>query len=342
MSVLAILGVAAQASLIPVAAASAEPGNKSPVTWAVSPAKASGADGRPWVELELDPGATAGDHLALRNLGDREVTFSITAADGYFTSTGRFNMLPSDARSVDSGTWISVKKQVTVAAGATAVVPFTVKVPANATPGDHAAGIAASIHSQGTSKGSQVDVESRVGFRVMTRVKGVITPRLQLGSTAGYATSWNPFAPGEATLDVVLENTGNVRLRVGAASGTDPAAGAKDAGGSTTQAELLPGEKRTVSIQVRDVWPLGAVTLPVTVTQAVVETNGSVNGLPPILHNVTVWAIPWPQLIVILALTLMAGGLLWGRMRQKKKVQQLVREARQLGRREAGFDRETI
>ena len=341
LTVLAMLAVAALAGILPATPASADTGNKSAVTWAVSPAKAGGPDGRPWVELALDPGAKASDHLALRNLGDRAVTFSITAADGYFTSAGRFNMLPSETKSVGAGTWISVQKQVTVAAGATSVIPFTVKVPANATPGDHAAGIAASVHSEGTAKGSQVDVESRVGFRVMTRVKGTISPRLAVSSTGSYDTSWNPFSPGVGKLEVVVENTGNVRLKVGVVPGRGTAAGAAGSADPSQQLELLPGDKRTVSIQAHDVWPLGPVSLPVTVTQSVIQSNGSVDSLPPILHNATVWAMPWPQLIVILALLLLAAGLLWGRKQQKKQVQRLVREARQLGRREAVLDRES-
>ena len=137
----ALLGITALA--LPAAAAAEETETESSVTWAMSPADESGPDGRSWVELELDPGASATEHLAVRNFGDREVTFAITAADGYFTPTGRFNMLPSDATSVDAGTWISVDDQVTVAPGGTAALPFTVEVPDDATPGDHAARMAA-------------------------------------------------------------------------------------------------------------------------------------------------------------------------------------------------------
>ncbi len=146
------------------------------------------------MELELDPGASVDEHLAVRNLSDRDVTFALTAADGYFTPTGRFNMLPGDKQSVAAGIWISMDKTVTVAAGGTAVVPFTVTVPDNATPGDHAAGIAASIYSQGGSDGTQLGVESRVGFRVMTRVKGEVRPALSMKqppATLRRGTPWN-------------------------------------------------------------------------------------------------------------------------------------------------------
>lgn len=333
--VLLTLAMTLLGSLMALPAASAQTGSDSPVTWSVSPADASGPSGKSWVELELDPGTTSERHLAVKNLGDREVTFSITAADGYFTDTGRFNMLPSDAKSVDAGTWISVQKQIKVAAGGTAVVPFTVAVPANATPGDHAAGIAASIRSEGAANGAQLNVESRVGFRVMTRVKGVISPKLEVGSQGSYDLSWNPFAPGVATLQVVVENKGNVRLRVGATAENGIQAGPVAENEESPKTELLPGEKRTLSIGVPDVWPLGSMSVPVTVSQEVVAINGTLDSLDPVVHNVSLWAMPWPQLIIIFALLLMAFGAFWGQRHRKKQLQLLVEQARELGRSEA-------
>ncbi|MFJ6537995.1 WxL protein peptidoglycan domain-containing protein [Paenarthrobacter sp. NPDC091711] len=308
----------------------------SPVTWAVTPADAEGPDGRSWLELELDSGASANEHLAVRNLSDRDVTFALTAADGYFTPTGRFNMLPGDKQSVAAGTWISMDKTVTVAAGGTAVVPFKVTVPDNATPGDHAAGIAASIYSQGGSDGTQLGVESRVGFRVMTRVKGEVKAALSVKATASYDTSWNPLEPGSADLTVDLENTGNVRLSVDPRAMVNdaqwPAAGTEEA----RTLELLPGDRRTVSIHVPGVWPLGIMTLPVTVSQGVIAPDGSTQALDPVQESVTLWAIPWPQLAILVALLLLFAGLFWGRRRRKKELVRLLEEAREAGRREVG------
>ncbi|MFJ5955252.1 hypothetical protein ACIQC5_04760 [Paenarthrobacter sp. NPDC092416] len=308
----------------------------SPITWAVTPADAAGPDGRSWVELELDSGASVNEHLAVRNLSGRDVTFSLTAADGYFTTTGRFNMLPADKASVAAGTWISMDKTVTVVAGGVAVVPFTVTVPENATPGDHAAGIAASIYSQGGSDGTQLGVESRVGFRVMTRVKGEVKPGLGLKAAANYDTSWNPFEPGSAELTVDLENTGNVRLSVDPSTLVNdarwPAVGSDEA----RSLELLPGDRRTVKIHVPAVWPLGIMTLPLTVSQGVIAPDGATQALDPALENVTLWAIPWPQLAILLALTLLFMGLFWGRRRRQKELVRLVEEAREAGRREVG------
>ncbi|UJP08780.1 hypothetical protein L2X99_09655 [Microbacterium sp. KUDC0406] len=105
------------------------------VSWSVRPASATAADGRSWAELELAPGASAVDHLEVRNYGAAETTFQLIAADGYFTDTGRFNILPEGTPSKDAGLWIDLPDSVTVPAGGAVVVPFTVTVPKDATPG---------------------------------------------------------------------------------------------------------------------------------------------------------------------------------------------------------------
>ncbi len=305
------------------------------MTWSVSPSDETGPDGRAWVELALDPGQTITEHLAVRNLGDAPVTFALTAADGYFTPTGRFNMLPSDQPSTAAGRWISIKESVVVAAGAVAVVPFTVSVPADATPGDHAAGVAASITSQSTGEGAKLGVESRVGFRVMTRVAGELTPHLDLAAEGDYRVSWNPFAPGRVTVIAELANTGNVRLTAEAALRTE--AGAIPADGLTADQtlELLPGDRRRVEFSVPAVWPLGAISLPLRITATTVEPDGTSTALTPVENTVIVWAFPLPQLAVGLALLLLVVGISIGRRRQRNHVERRITEAREAGRREA-------
>lgn len=150
------------------------------VSWSVQPATETGPDGRGWLELDVDPGTVVQEHLAVRNLGTSDATFRISAKDGYYTDAGRFNMLETQQQNVGAGLWIDVAAEMDVAAGQTAVVPYAITVPANATLGDHAAGIAASVMSKGTSgSGDQLQVESRMGFKVLLRAKGHLTPGLR-------------------------------------------------------------------------------------------------------------------------------------------------------------------
>src|SRR5699024_10897534 len=59
-----------------------------PVTWSVVPADDSGPDSRSVIAHELAPGEQVRDRIAVRNLSAQEVTFDLTAADGFYTSEG--------------------------------------------------------------------------------------------------------------------------------------------------------------------------------------------------------------------------------------------------------------
>lgn len=303
------------------------------VTWSVRPADATGPDGRSWVTHTVDPGETVTEHMAVRNLGAVSAEFSLSAADGYFTDTGRFNMLPASEPSVAAGTWISVPEKITVEPGTTTVVPFQISIPADATPGDHAAGIAASVMAQGQGDGSQVSVESRVGFRVMTRVTGTLEPAVVAsGVDASYRTSLNPFEPGVLSVAVGAVNDGNVMFTLTHDTETAGRVVPADPEG----VEMLPGDQRTVAIEVRDVWPLlfarGTVVLtPLVDDQGDVPTADAV----PVRVDFFAWTIPWPQLAVLAALALIGAAVFAGRRRQQTRIDALVAAAADAARREA-------
>ncbi|GAA1960318.1 hypothetical protein [Agromyces allii] len=327
-----LASVAFQAALPQAASAAEDPA----VTWSVTPADADGPDDRSWVEQSLDPGETRVEHLAVRNLGASEVTFALSAADGYFTETGRFNMLPASTPSTAAGLWIELPESVTVPANGTAVVPFTIAVPDRAVPGDYAAGVAASITSVGSDDGATIGIESRVGFRVLTRVVGELAPSLAIvDATSDYRISWNPFAPGRATVAFAVENTGNTRLSV---TGQVEAAGGAAAFAPSDEAiELLPGDRREISVVLEDVWPLLLVPTRIAASVEVADAAGSWEPAPGAAESVslTTWAPPLPQLVVLLALGLIVVALVARRRRSRREVADLVEQAREEGRREA-------
>lgn len=302
------------------------------ISWTVQPADAQGPDGRAWAETTLDAGQVLTDHLAVRNLSQAPVTFAITAADGYFTDTGRFTMLPNTQPSTRAGTWITVQDTVDVPAGQTVVLPYTVTVPTNATPGDHAAGIAAAVRYTGENPGGgTIGVESRVGFRVITRVTGEVSPSLIASDVqTTYETSWNPLVAGTTVVQTRLHNDGNVSLVV---SGTAEAGGSEApfayVDGAPT-IELLPGDERIVTSRMTGVWPTGAVG----VTASFV---GTATDLDPVRATVgtTAWAMPWPQLVAIGVLALLLLSAVVVRRRRRAGLRRLLEAERAAGRAEA-------
>lgn len=315
---------------VPAAAADA-----APVSWSVTPADASGPDGRVVVEHAIDPGASVDDLFAVRNLGAEEVTFTLSAADGFTNDNGRFDMLASDQQSVDAGTWISLPDQVTVAPGGTAVVPFSIVVPVDAEPGDHAAGVAASILSIQQGGGASVGVESRIGFKVMTRVTGELEPAFSvLGVSADYRTSWNPMRAGDIAVSFEVVNEGNTRLAV---AGTVDVAGHRvdfPAAGERAQ-EVLPGERRAFALEIDRVWPLVAFPGEIVVAPKAITIDGDQTGVEPISTPILVWALPWPQLLVLVGLVLVVLALAWRRGRSRRRLDAMLAEAREEGRRDS-------
>lgn len=323
---------AALGGLLP--ALPAQAAESDPVTWSVTPADADGPDGRSWMELVADPGDEVHEYLAVRNLGEADATFRLSAQDGYFTETGRFNMLESGQTSVDAGTWVDLPDEVAVAAGATEVVPLTITVPADATPGDHAAGVAASVLSTGTgADGATLQVESRVGFRLMTRVTGELAPSLEVERIdAAYATDWNPFAPGDASVGVVVRNTGNTRLSVAPTVTVAGTAGTVP----EERIELLPGDVRTIPSEVAGVWPtVVSPTVAELDAEVITPDGGTADKLETVHAETTLWSMPWPQLLVLLGAALLLAAILTDRRRRSRRMDRMLEAARAEGARAA-------
>lgn len=303
------------------------------VTWSVRPGDAAGPDGRSWIEWEADPGATRTERLVVSNFGDREVTFRLAAADGYFTDTGRFSMLPSDRSSTEAGTWITLPGSVTVAAGGSEVVPFTIVVPDDASPGDHPAGVAASILSVGSGA---VGVESRIGFRVMTRVTGDLRAEIATGISGGFTGSVNPFEPGRLEVAYEVSNTGNTRLRaqpVVTVAGPFGVAASEHLGDEIL--DIAPGETRTGSVPLTRAWPLFWYDARVTVTPVAVSDELRVEETRASSASTAVAAVPFAQLVTLALAVGLLVAWLWQRRRNRASTARLIQAARAEGRAEA-------
>ncbi|KGM15350.1 hypothetical protein N867_09405, partial [Actinotalea fermentans ATCC 43279 = JCM 9966 = DSM 3133] len=318
-----VLGLPVAAA--PTATAAVAPDPATSTTWALQPATADGPDGRISLRHVVDGGARADDLVALTNFSDRPATFAVYASDGVVTADGSFDVLASGQAPVDGGAWITVGPVdgaqardggglvLELAAGATALVPVGIAVPAQATPGDHPAGVVAEL-VQGA--GSAVQLTSRVGVRVHLRVSGDVAAALAPETvTASYTPSWNPFAPGTLTVTTTVTNAGNVRLGARTTTSLAGPAGVAPTSAADEQREVLPGTTTTSTVEVA-VPPLVMAWGEVTVTPVVVgEDDLGGAALSPATASFTVWTVPWSQLALLLALV--AGVLLARRARRR-------------------------
>ncbi len=209
--------VLAGSSLILGAPAMAARSADGDVTWSVEPAPTPQGQRRTF-EYSVDPGTQITDSVVITNAGETAAEFIIYATDAINEpETGAFGLLASDVEPADVGGWITlVDEKLTLQPGTQATVPFNLLVPSDADPGEHIAGIVASVITTGENdEGAAVTLEQRVGARVYLNVSGAQVASVELaGVTSSFTPSLNPFAPGELVVAFDLRNTGNQRLDV--------------------------------------------------------------------------------------------------------------------------------
>ncbi|MFJ6651610.1 hypothetical protein ACIQLJ_02300 [Microbacterium sp. NPDC091313] len=346
---LAVVALVAAPVAAPVAvaaprpAAAAAPVDAPEVTWSIAPAGEQGADGRVSIRQTVDPGAEVRDRVAVQNHGAEPATFLIYASDGIITEAGDFDLLDAATAPEDGGAWVSLSTgsaepalaplRVEVPAASAVLVNVAIAVPANATPGDHPAGIVAELASEASSG---VDFAARVGVRVHLRVAGEVAPAIVVGATTvHFEPSWNPFAPGRMLLRSEVRNDGNVRLGADAVA---TSAGILGLDATTTSLEtvreILPGQQAVV-VAEWEAWPLFAVAGAVNVVPVVVGDDVVPDGLVSVSEAFSVVAVPWAQLLllvlVVVAIVLVILGIRRSRRRRREAFERAVEErAREL------------
>lgn len=301
-----------------------------PVTWTVVPSAGGSADGRVSLRHALDPGASASDEVLVSNLGERAATFAVYASDGVVTEDGTFDVSAPQDRPTDAGAWTTVGPAegsrpregggilLDVPAGASAAVPVEIAVPADATPGDHPAGVVAELAYQSASA---VQVASRVGVRIHLRVSGDLEPALVPRDVhARWVPSWNPFGRGTVHLEYTIANTGNVRLGAQAQATLAGPLGLGRTSVGAERREVLPRQETRVSVDLA-AWPTVLSRGEVEVTPSVVGDDQVDAALSAASVRVTVWTLPWSQLALLAAVGGAVVLALWWRRRSAARIQ---------------------
>ncbi|HEY5230858.1 MAG TPA: DUF916 domain-containing protein, partial [Galbitalea sp.] len=179
---------------------------------------AAGDNSRSAFAYAVKPGVEIQDYVGVSNQGTKSTTFNTYAADAINDfKTGAFSLDAAGTKPTDLGSWIHLpEKTITIAPGKEARIPVTILVPSDATPGDHTAGIIASIiRKSTTANGKKIRVEERVAARVYLHVAGAVSAHvLASGLTSGFSPSLNPFAGGSSTVNYSVRNSGNLRVDV--------------------------------------------------------------------------------------------------------------------------------
>lgn len=310
----ALIVIAVSLIFSPVAAAATSPVRAAKIgPFAVAPEPTGSGQARPFFRYTQLPGSSVHDRVVISNLGDIPLTFDLYSADAYNTSTGSFQVKPDTARKDGVGAWVQLPvKSVTVAPHTRDLVPFTLAVPSDATPGDHAGGIVALLRPVFPPKPgtSQTLTRQGIGARIYLRVPGALAPGLAVTSV----TSKDPYGPlggGKGSISATIADTGNtmldatISIRVIDEFGRTVATLPK-----TTLAALLPGN----TVRVSKPWPhlprLGRFHIDVAVTGTGAKASGAE----------VIWILPWLTLVLIAAIFVgLIGTVSWWRRRRRDR-----------------------
>jgi hypothetical protein len=265
------------------------------VPWSVSTAANSFGADRPNYSYTVNPGGQIEDGLVVANSGKTPLSLAVYAADGFTTTdTGKLDLLTEDAKSTGVGAWVHTgQRQVTVQPGKTVQVPFTLTVPADATPGDHMGGIVTSLTQGGENR--------RLAIRIRLRVSGELKPSMSVDDVRmHYSGTPYPFSTGDATVTYTIHNTGNAILAARPSTAVSGLFGSDSAAKLDDTPELLPGESWKVTATVHGVRPAVRTTGTVTLLPLLTDAAGSTGPLTAVETTTHAWTIPWALLLLLL------------------------------------------
>ena len=161
--------------------------------------------------LALKPGALIKDQVRIVNTGGKIGTAFLYPVDATTGQTSGAVYLSRQSPRRDVASWVVLSRsRVTLAPGADAVVPFTVRVPKSARPGDHLGGIVA--------ENSQIQKSSNRGaLQIKIRHLTIAAVEAQLpGAPVATVAATGVKAGGEHGYQYVyvhMKSTGNVLIK---------------------------------------------------------------------------------------------------------------------------------
>ena len=290
-------------------------------SWALTP---TGTDpsqpgSRSNLSYSLAPGATLDDSVTLWNYGNVPLTFDVYATDAINNREGGFTLRAAGEASTDAGVWVKVGiGNITLPAETSVTIPVTVSVPADATPGDHTAGIVASSKTPANDgSGNQVLLDRRVGTRVYVRVAGPVNPQLEVTSVdTTYHGGLNPL-DGTVDVEYRVRNTGNVRLGARQLVEVNDLFGTAASKRLPPIRELLPGNTAVVRASFTGVAATLRVSADVEIAPIAASNGTDVEPPAAFSRSASAWAIPWLLLLVVAVLVL--AGWWYARRRRRRQ-----------------------
>lgn len=164
------------------------------------------------IEDKADPGSTFNFTLDVTNIAGTEKTFYLEAQDikGFDISGVPIFSEENEPTEYEMSTWVSLPQEsITLKADETRAIPFTVTVPASATPGSHFGGVFFTTQPPKTrTTGAAVGI--KVGSVISLRISGDVIDDVRMRE---FSTSQFIYSQPNVTFLTKVENTGNALAR---------------------------------------------------------------------------------------------------------------------------------
>ena len=205
----------------------------------------------------LSAGTSLADEARVQNSGDVPIVLKVYAADA-LTSIGGGAGFAHEGQEVNGGShWISLAaSEVTLEPGEERLVPFTINVPAGASPGEHTTGLvveAAPSEEIPISMQGQPTGEDQATFAAKVVNRAAVAVLIDVPGTRVAALETTRVCMKEqddqgADFRVYVRNTGNVRVRGGGFLVIRDRKGTELASIPLKMGSVLPGDTSYVNV----------------------------------------------------------------------------------------------
>ncbi|MDI2132291.1 WxL protein peptidoglycan domain-containing protein [Yinghuangia seranimata] len=290
--------------------------------WSIDPlvTDANKQNDRRYFFLDGAPGTTVSDVAVLSNTSDHDMTFKLFGSDAYNTPRdGAFGIRQITDQQTDVGLWLKVaggQTEVTLKPNQQATIPFTITIPPNARPGDHAGAMTAlntEVYKREQKGDFRVDEQMQIGARIYLRVAGDALPGVEVRDVrVERSTGFGDFfGSDKAVIHYTVVNRGNVMITPSYVLKADGLFGKLLNKTSTAPEPLLPGQ----SVELSQVWNDAPLMDHVSVSVKVIsQSNGQ---KLEDSESTSYTAVPWPALVT-LAFLLVVAGFAWSYLRNRR------------------------
>lgn len=240
-------------------------------------------------ELSAEKGQTIEEYVRVMNPSYEEKITVIMETEEMFPQgeEGRVRLqIPPEERIPFSlSSWISFEPQkFTLEPREEKPVKFIIKVPENAEPGGHYAGILARTELVGGPSGVGVGIVQRIASLVLLTVPGQMKEEI---SVAGFETSKSYYEKGPINFSIRFENKGTVHLKPESTITITNFLGQEVAKIAVDPKNVLPGAIRRFDVE----WPVKWLWLGKY--KATLTGSYGTNKLAFDPKTITFWAFPW-------------------------------------------------